>query len=198
MRPPTQTRAALAAVAVLLFGCGCASTAPRYFVNPQADMVFYKKVAVLPFANLSPSPLAGERVTRAFVTELIIADRYQVIEPGEFKLALEKAGADPAPDGTYDPGKLKEAATQVEAKGVIRGAVTDYQTQRNGQDEYPVLTFDVELLDTDTGNVVWRAAITRRGKPRFPVFGGSSTLTLGRLTQEACVEMVEGLQRRGF
>jgi len=177
---------------------GCSSVAPRYYVNPQADMTLYKKVAVLPFNNLSGQPLASDRVTRAFVTELIISDRFRVVEPGEFRNVLRDAGADLAPDGTFDPEKLKQAAARVEVTGVIRGAVTDYQVQRSRQDEFPVLSFDVEMLDVASGNVVWRASITRRGNPRIPLVGGSSTRTLGRLTQEACVEIVDGLRRKAF
>ena len=46
-----------------LVALGCASAAaPRYYVNSQADMTLYQKVAVLPFQNLSTQPLAGDRV----------------------------------------------------------------------------------------------------------------------------------------
>jgi hypothetical protein len=190
-------RAALALPALAALA-GCATIAPRFYVNPQADMTLYRKVAVLPFFNLSRDPLAGERVTRVFVTEMIIADRYRVVEPGEFRTVLRNLDAQPSADGVFDAGKLREAAAKVDAAGIVQGTVTDYQVQRSGQDEFPVLSFDVELLDAATGNVVWRASITRRGSPRVPLVGGSSTLTLGRLTQEACVELVQGLRHRAF
>lgn len=181
-----------------LSALGCASLAPRYYVNPQADMSLYKRVAVLPFGNLSTQGLAGERVTRAFVTELVIADRFRVVEPGELRAALHALDADPSPDGTVDPDKLREAAGKLDVAGVIRGSVTDYEVQRRGQDEFPVVSFDVEMLDVATGNIVWRAAITRRGNSRFPILGGSSPLTLGSLTQSACSELVAGLRRKAF
>jgi len=184
--------------AMAIVTLGCATAAPRYYVNPQADMTLYRKVAVLPFLNLSPQPLAGERVTRAFVTELIIADRYRVVEPGEFRAVLRDMEVQPSPDGAYDPAKLREAAGRVGATGIVRGAVSDYQMQRSGQDEVAVLSFDAELMDAETGNVVWRGSITRRGGARIPILGGASTRTLGRLTQEACVELVNGLRKKAF
>jgi len=187
-----------AIAALLILALGCASTAPRYYVNPQADMTLYQKVAVLPFHNLSPQPLAGERVTRVFVTELIITDRYRVVEPAEFRAVLRDLDVQPSADGAYDPTKLKEAASRMGVTGIVRGAVTDYQVQRSGQDEFAVLSFDAELMDVETGNVVWRGSITRRGASRFPIRGGSSTRTRGRLTQEACVELVSGLRKRAF
>lgn len=179
-------------------GLGCASLAPRYYVNPQADMSLYKRVAVMPFSNLSSHGLAGERVTRAFVTELVISDRYRVVEPGEFRAVLHSMDADPTADGAVDAQRLREAAAKVDVSGVIRGSVTDYEVQRRGQDEFPVISFDVELLDVASGNIVWRASITRRGSSRIPILGGSSPLTLGSLTQSACSELVDGLRRKAF
>ncbi len=182
---------------LLLWVAASCAPPPRVYVNPQADMNFYRKVAVLPFTNLSQQGFAGERVTRAFITELIIADRYQVVEPGEFRAALERVGGEPNVEGHFDPEKLKEVAAKLEAAGIIRGAVSEYQVQRIGQDDFPVISFDVELLDAATSNVVWRASINRRGRGRVPVIG-SSTRTLGRLTEEACQELVQGLRKVAF
>ena len=189
------TALALSGIATL----GCASAAaPRFYVNPQADMALYQKVAVLPFHSLSTQPMAGERVTRVFVTELIIADRYRIVEPAEFRAVLRDMDVQPTPDGAWDPDKLKAAAVRVGATGIVRGVVTEYQVQRSGQEEFATLSFDAELIDVETGNVVWRGSITRRGSSRFPIFGGSSNRTLGSLTQDACVELVDGLRRRAF
>lgn len=193
-----SSRAAwLTAVGIAALGCASAA-APRFYVNPQADMTLYQKVAVLPFHNLSQQPLAGDRVTRVFVTELIITDRYRIVEAAEFRAVLRDLDMQPTADGAYDPGKLKTAAAKVGATGIVRGVVTEYQVMRSGQDEFAVLSFDAELVDVETGNVVWRGSITRRGSPRFPVFGGASSRTLGTLTQEACVELVDGLRKRAF
>ena len=197
MRRPTWGQMVTASAA-LTVALGCASAPPRLYVNPQADMAFYRKVVVLPFGNLSQQVLAGERVTRAFITELIIAERFRVVEPADFYRVLEKIGGEPGGDGSYDPDKLRQAAAEVGATGVIRGAVTEYQMQRVGQNEFPVVGFDVEMIDASTGDVVWRTSITRRGGGRVPVFGGSSNRTLGRLTQEACTALVLDLQKRAF
>ena len=187
----------LALLGIASLGCA-SSAAPRFYVNPQADMALYQKVAVLPFHSLSTQPMAGERVTRVFVTELIIADRYRIVEPAEFRAVLRDMDVQPTPDGAWDPEKLKAAAARMGATGIVRGVVTEYQVQRSGQDEFAVLSFDAELIDVETGNVVWRGSITRRGSSRLPIFGGSSNRTLGSLTQEACVELVDGLRKRAF
>jgi curli biogenesis system outer membrane secretion channel CsgG len=185
-------------VASLLALASCASSGSRIYVNPEADMAFYKKVAVLPFTSLSPDQLAGFRVTRAFITELIMTNRYEIVQPEEFRPVLEQAGGLPGSQGTMDPAKLKDAAAKVGATGIIRGAVTEYQMQRSGSSDTPVIAFDVELIDAGTGNVAWRASVAKRGKGRFPVVGGGGARTFGRLTQMACEELVDRLRKEAL
>lgn len=176
---------------------GCAAPS-RLYVNPQADMSFYKKVAVLPFANLSQQSFAGDRVTRAFITELVIADRFQVIEPADFWLELSKIGGEPDVEGKYDPEKLKAAATKLEATGIIRGAVTEYATQRIGQEDVPVVSFDAELMDVATGNVVWRVSVTRRGRGRLALLGIAGSRSFGHVTQTACEDAIRTLRGKAL
>ena len=184
-------------IAGALAGCGTGSGL-RLFVNSDADMSFYTKVAMVPFANLSAERFGGERVGRAFYTELVVGEHFRLVEDGEFRRALEKAGGSPDVQGQYDSEKVKLAAAAVGANGLIRGTVTDYQMQRVGSGDSPVIGFDVEMIDIATGDTVWRGSITRRGKGRVPVVGGASTQTFGRLVQESCKELVARLDKEAF
>jgi len=184
----------LLALALLLPSC---ASGPRLYVNPDADMSYYKKIAVLPFANLSSDVMAAQRVTRAFVTELIMTDRFQIVQAEDFARSLQAAGITPGADGSFDLAKLKEPATQAGATGILRGSVTEYQVDRSGGSDIPVIAFDVELVDVNTGNVVWRSALSKRGKGRFPIFGSHSR-SLGRLTQDACEEVVGRLRKEAL
>ena len=186
--------AAIALCALLVAGC---AAGPRLFVNREADLSYYKRIAVLPFANLAGDPNAGERVTRAFVTELFIAERFEMVDPGEFRGVLDIAGGLPDAQGNVDPAKLKDAAARVQATAVIRGAVTEYQLTRAGTNDVPVVGFTVEMVDaTDPAKVVWRVQSTRRGKSRVPVLGGAASF--GTVTQDLCRDVVARLQRSAF
>jgi TolB-like protein len=183
------------ALGVLVTSC---ASAIRVYVNPEADLAFYQKLAVLPFADMSSSALAGPRVTRAFVTELIMTNRFQLVQPEEFTTALHRAGVYRGQDGNYDAAKLREVATQMGMNGILRGAVTEYQMGRSGGGgEVPVIAFDAELIDAHTGQVVWRSSIAKRGKGRVAIFG-SNHRSLGRLTQDACVELVARLRKKAI
>lgn len=188
-------RAGLALLALYLTGCAAPG---RLYVNPEADMSFYSRIAVLPFDNLSNDRFAAARVTRAFVTELVISERYDVVEPEEFRIALSRVGGEPNSQGLYDMAKLRQGAQAVEATGILRGAVTEYQMMRVGSDQVPVVGFDVELIDVATGNIVWRLSTQKKGRGRIPVIGGPNSLTLARVTQDACIDAVDRLEREAF
>ena len=193
------TRRTVAGAMGLAALCLAASCAPaiRLYVNPEADPTFYRKIAVLPFADMSATSMAGARVTRAFVTELILTDRFEVVQPEDFTSTLQRMGIFKAQDGTYDPEKLRNAAAQLGVTGILRGAVTEYQTSRGDGGEIPSIAFDAELIDAAAGKVVWRSSISKRGKGRVAIVG-TGIRSLGRLTQEACREMVAALRKRSI
>ena len=171
---------------------GCAGPS-RLYVNPQADQGYYKKVVVVPFATVSGNVLSAPRVTEAFVSELIIADAYQVVEPELMTEALANIGIEPDGTGRYPSDKVKDIATKMGVQGIIQGTVTEYEMQRRGEDDSPVLGFNAEMIDLATGNVVWRCHWVGRGVGRVPIVGGGIR-TLAQLTQHACEDAVSDLK----
>lgn len=190
-------RAAVLALVALAVAatCGCAAS-PRLFVNREADMTLYKKIAVLPFYNLSGDGFASARVTRAFTTELIIAERFQITDPTLLSGELERLNAGFDAQGHINAAKLRDAATNVGATAVIRGAVNEYATRRSGTTDFPVVSFDAEMVDVATGLVVWRISITETGKGRLPIVGGAGERTFARVTQAACRRAVRVLRAK--
>lgn len=195
MKPRAAALALLAAAAVGLAGC---AAGPRLFVNADADMTLYRKLAVLPFSNLSAERFAAERVSRALMTELIISNRFQLVEPAVTAAGLEKLALPSDPTRAIPAEKLKELATSLQVEGFVRGAVTEYQVSRASGEEVALLSFDVEMLDAATGTVVWRASISKRGRGPLPVMGGASSRSFGPLTQQACREVVSALEAKAF
>ena len=187
-------RASAAFVVLGLSALGCAHS-PRVYVNPQADLTVYQKVAMLPLTNLTNDRFASERVGRGLMTELIATDRYHLIEPAQLWSALVEVGGEPGSDGIIKPAKLKEAADKIGAQGVIRGAVTEYQMMSSGGGgQAPEVGFDVEMIDVPTGQVVWRTTVHVSGRGRMPLIGGSGSRSIGVATQEACRQVVAQLK----
>ena len=188
-------RFALAAAGLALAGC---AASPRLFVNSQADMTLYKRVVVVPFGNLSGDPYAAGRVTRAFTTELVIADRFQLVDPSLLMGELDRVGARADNTGQFEIARVRDAATTLKATAIIRGTVTEYGTRRSGNDDYPVVSFDSEMVDVQTGTLIWRISTTRTGKGRLPLVGGSGERTYSRVTEEACKEAVAVLKGKAL
>jgi len=189
--------AATAALAAgLAAGLAACAPSPRLFVNHQADMTLYKRVVVVPFANLSGEGFAAARVTRALSTELVIADRFQMVDPSLLLGELERTGVTPDATGQIEITKLRDAATKLQATAIIRGVVTEYGLHRQGTDEYPVVSFDCEMVDVQTGIVIWRMSLSESGKGRLPVVGGGGERTFSRVTEAACRRAVELLKAR--
>lgn len=176
---------------------GCAA-AQQLYVNPQADLTVYRKVAMLPMTNLTTDRFASERVARALMTELIATDRYQLVEPAELWSTLVGVGGEPGADGIIRPEKLREAAEKLGAQGVIRGAVTEYQLVRSGGGEVPQVGFDLEMIDVPTAQVVWRTTVNTTGRGRVPIVGGPGMRSLGLVTQSACRRVVALLKGRAL
>lgn len=195
---PTRARRqrgwAVATVALALAG-GCAA-GPRVYVNPQADLGAYQKVALMPLTNLTPDRFAAERVVRSLMTELISTGRYQLIEPAQFWVTLVEVGGEPGADGVIRPDKIKEAAAKLGAQGVIRGAVTEYQMTRSGGGEAPEVGLELEMMDVSAGAVVWRTSVHESGRGRLSVVGGSGSRSIGIATQKACRKLVAQLKGR--
>jgi hypothetical protein len=63
---------------------------------------------------------------------------------------------------------------------------------------YPVIGFDAEMVDTATGNIVWRISVTESGKGRMPIVGGAGERTYGRVTEAACQRAVDELRKKAF
>jgi TolB-like protein len=176
----------------LLCSCGAPS---RTFVNGEADFGFYTKVGVIPFSNLSADRNASEKVTAAFVTELLIGGKVQVANMGDMLTAFKGIVKD---DRTNLPEQLraeeaKAVGTTGDVQGIIVGAVREYGMVRSGQEDFPLVSLSVRLVDCQSGKVVWTYEITRKGGPKMPIFSFGETHTLGDMAAKVCREAAGSL-----
>lgn len=186
-------RAATLGALAFLVGAGCAG--PARFVHPEADLPYYEKVGVIPFATLSQDRLAGEKVTDVFFSEVLRLHFDHVVEPGQFAAAMTRLrGGTPYanPWSTEDLAKLAE---ETGVQGVFLGTVRDYEMTHAGRDAYPLVSLEVRFVDTATGRIVWSASETRRGGPGVPLLWWTETRTIGVLTAELCRDLLRTLPR---
>jgi TolB-like protein len=185
----------LALLAFLACGGG-----PRSYLNPEADISFYEKIGVVPFINLTSDRFAGEKITSTFVTELLITEKFEVVERGEFDhiVGQVRGSTGGSPSQELTSAQLAAIGEQAGVNGIIEGVVREYEMIRVGQGTYPLISFNVKLVDAPTGRVVWESSYSAKGGPKLPVVGWGETHTLSELAQKACRKVVREFARKAF
>ena len=172
---------------LVAFGLGCASNIPSTeFTNPNIDFSFIQRVAVLPFENLSNDQQAGFRATRLAITELLASGAVDVVEPGEVEGALAQLPGRPTRP-TIE--QLISLGRDLGVQGIILGTVAQSEVLRAGAVGRPAVTLDAQMVETETGAVIWAATHTERGGG----FGARVLGTGGEALSETTRRAVQGL-----
>ncbi|MBI5867726.1 MAG: hypothetical protein HZB43_05460 [candidate division Zixibacteria bacterium] len=176
--------AQLLGIVTLVAGC----TGPVAYMNPGADLSFYRRVGVAQFLTLADDPKAGQKVQRVFVTELLKRKDHEVVAPGYFtKIETDvRNQLNIAGDVLLDSAALQLIGQKAGVQGIILGTVRDYRMERVGQEEYPMISLSLQMIDAPTGQVVWDISLGERGGPKFPVLAIGETHTLDELLTKLC------------
>ncbi len=187
---------ALAGVLLILAGTlvvpGCATVAPTKFVNPDYDFSYLQRVAVIPLDDLSQERDAGVRASRLLMTELLSTGAVDVVEPGEVSAALAKAGV---VGGQPTTEQVIALGNQLGVQAVITGAVTQAENQRRGAALVPVVTIDLHMVETETGQAVWAATHTETGSNAATRLLGSGGRAISETMRRCVRRLVDTLVR---
>jgi len=181
---------AVALLMAVLSGCGGLS----HFVDPEADLPFYERVGTIPFTSLSSDRLAGERVASIFVTELLDLRVAEVVEPGQFAAAMQRARGGTPFSNPWSSDELAKLGEEAGVQGIFLGTVREYEMTRAGRESFPLISLEARMVDAASGRIVWSASQTRRGGPSFPLFGWNEVHTLGELTSKMCRSMLRSYE----
>jgi polysaccharide biosynthesis protein PelC len=171
----------IAAAVVAL--AGCTPIRPTTFVHPDYNFGFVERVAVVPFENLTEDRGAGARMTRYFVTELLAVETFEVVEPGEVTNALTATGGVRVAELPVD--QIKTIGSRLGAQALFLGSVTESAAIRTGNATQNVVTFDVRMVETETGSVIWSTTLTQSGRGFWASLFGTSGRSLGEVTRRA-------------
>lgn len=160
-------------LAVLFFFAGCAMLKPPHTVEltPQLSEVRYDNFAILPFADKRPAVRdnfdfdVSEVVTDAFESAFKKA-RYTIASRNDIESALAKM--DFSYTGHIDTAQMKQVGELTHSDILILGRVRDFQKARFERVKGKMkavscttLSFAVKAVHIDSGDVLWRGAITR-------------------------------------
>jgi len=144
--------------AVALTGC---ATPLRYYFHPDADLGTVKKVAVLPFENLSSDQTVGDKVQRLFTLELLSLGAFDVVEPGLVGKVMRTQHVEAAQNMT--PDDIKQLGKALEVQGLFFGTVVEFKDDRVGTAHAPEVTLQLRLVEAATGVTIWSCTASQSG-----------------------------------
>lgn len=178
---------------VLLFVAGCATTGGSgdNFKDQNMDFGAIKAVAVMPLQNLSRDPSASERVRDVFGTMLIASGGVYVIPTGEVARGIARVGMTTPTIPSSE--EIKKFAPIVGANAVITGVVREYGEVRSGSAAANVVSVSLQMIEPETGRIVWSASTTKGGIGFSDRLLGGGGNPMNDITTKACNDLIEKL-----
>lgn len=176
----------------LLSGCVLLNGEDRpIYTDASMDFGSIATVAVLPFANLTSDDQAAGRVRDTFTGALLATEAFYVLPHGETARILSRSGIrDAVSPSTEDIRKLG-GANGVDA--VITGVLREYGALRSGNTSANVVSLSMQMVETETGRVVWSASTTKGGIDVWDRLFGGGGEPMNDMTEAAVHDLIDQL-----
>jgi len=177
----------LSAVFIFVGGLGCAGMKPTLFVHDEFNFDFLERVAVIPFDNLSKDQGAGARASRIFISELLAAEVFDVLEPGEVSRVLENHSI--IRSDALNMEQIVTVGKEMGVQAVFLGAVTESTLMRGGSSAGITVTIVARMVETEMGMTVWSATHTTGNRSFWSSLFGTGKKSHSEVMR-SCVEKI--------
>lgn len=177
----------------LIFFAGCATRESQrgVFFNELVDFASIQNVAVMPFQNFSNDSDAAERVRDVFMGMLLATEAVYVLPPGEVQRAISRASmVNPAAPSIEE---IKSVANILGVDVVITGVIREYQVLRSGASTANVISLSLQMIETETGTIVWSASSTKGAITLTDRMFGGGGKPMNDVTLESVDELLDKL-----
>jgi hypothetical protein len=176
---------------LLLAGCASTRATRATFHDPNMDFGLIQNVAVLPFSNMSTVQMADGRVRDVFVTMLQATGAVYVVPLGEVTRAIDRSTvSDPS---FPSPEEVVALASSMSVDVVITGTVLEYGEVRAGAAGANIVSISAQMLDGQTGRVVWSSSATRGGVGTSERLFGGGGEPMNIITTDAVDDLLDEL-----
>ncbi len=170
---------------------GCGRTTSDVFRDQAMDFGLIQTVAVMPFANQTREQTASDRVRDVFINRLLSTGGVYALPIGEVKRGTSRAGiAEPTAPSPEDVVKF---AGIVKADAVITGDVKEYGEVRSGTANATMISISMQMMEAQTGRVVWSASSTRGGVSMSDRLFGGGGEPMNIVTERAVDDIIHKL-----
>jgi hypothetical protein len=180
----------LAMIQVFLSACATHSGLEVYR-DPNFDFGSVRIVAVMPFENLTKEQLASSRVRDVFMTMLLSTGAVYVLPAGEVARGLTRTGLEKAT--TLSAEDAVRLGGVVSSSAIITGVVREYGEVRSGATASNVVSISLQMIETQTGKVVWTASSTQGGITTSDRLFGGGGRPMDDVTRDAVIEVLNRL-----
>jgi hypothetical protein len=174
----------------LLLLMACARPRSTY-IDPNMDFGTVKSVAVMPFMSLAKDPIVAERVRDVFINRLLATGAVYVVPVGEVARGVTRAELQnpsaPSPEEAVKLGGI------VKVQAVITGTVREYGEVRSGTSLGNIISVSLQMIETQTGKVVWTDSSTRGGISIWDRLFGGGGKPMNKVTEKAINDLISRL-----
>ncbi len=182
----------VAVFSLVLVTLGCQKKVePNYYINPDIDFSFFKRVAVMPLDNLTNEKSAGEIVRQVVISELLASGLVDVVIPGEVMAAINELGIQNI--SSLNARQISALGKVLDVEAIILGSVEEYGESRTGNISTPEVTISLLMTDAGTGNVIWSITSTHGGASFMARHFGAKSKTLSETVMSVVREAVQTL-----
>lgn len=151
-------------IGVLYFLCSCASSVKESRVESPDVLERTNCIAVLPLENRTGKGMAGFKIAELVSSEIISSRAFGVMEPVEALRTMQSRKI--AIPKEYDTGKAVEIGRAFGVDGVVVGALREFTFKgpfAELNEGSPVVSFELRLINTNNGMVVWSSDMKSTG-----------------------------------
>lgn len=169
---------------------GCARNQSIYF-DANMDFSSIQTVAVMPFVNLTSDDDAEERVRDTFMGMLLATEAIYVLPTGEVMRGISRVGIREPASPTSE--QIKALSGVLGAQAVIVGVLREYGAIRSGTTVSNVVSLSLQMIEVETGTVVWSASSTKGGITVSDRLFGGGGKPMNDVTEEVVNDLLDQL-----
>jgi hypothetical protein len=166
---------------------------PNSYTDPNMDFGAVKNVAVMPFLNLAKDPIVAERVRDVLINRLLATGAVYVVPVGEVARGVARSEIQnafaPSPEEAVKLGGI------IKVQAIVTGTVREYGEVRSGSVPANIISVSLQMIETQTGKVVWTASSTRGGVTIWDRLFGGGGKPMNTVTEKAVNDLIYRLLR---
>ena len=175
----------------LVLFTACATPSGDTYIDQNMDFGAIKTVGVMPFANLTRDTIVSERVRDVFINSLLSTGAVYVLPTGEIARGVARAEIqNPTAPSGEDVIKLGGI---IKVQAIITGVVREYGEVRSGTTSANMISLSLQMIETQTGKIVWTASSTKGGISVWDRLFGRGGQPMNVITEKAVNDLINKL-----